>query len=379
MRFIHLSDLHLGKNLNGFSLLEYQKKMLSRIFEEINKNSVEAIVIAGDVFDHSNPSNEAVELFDSFLFESYQRKLPCLIIPGNHDNAQRLSFAKNIFKNSSIHIARPYEGRLEKVMLKDAFGSINFYLLPYLSPYQVRLKNQLPCQSFEEALKIALSGCSLSMNERNVILAHQFVTGAELGGSEQKYLGGSEEISKELFCDFDYVALGHIHKPQHFGRESLRYCGSPMNYSLSEAKFKKKLCIVDMKEKGNISIETPEFESEIKIIELRGSLNELIDENFHTKYDKNAFFHVTLTDSEYQLDASRLIQKVYPLLLEMKYERNRGQIAVDELYRNKENSLSVKALFEDLFKRQHEREMSSDEEKIIDEILEEMREGSNED
>lgn len=379
MRFIHLSDLHLGKNLNGFSLLEYQRKMLNRLFDEIENRKVNAILIAGDVFDHSNPSNDAAKLFSDFLFSCYKKSLPCLIIPGNHDNAQRLCYASDIFKNSSLHIANPYDGKTECVELSDEFGKIRFYLLPYITPYQIRLTHQCPCQSFEEAAAIAISSMEIDKSKRNVLLAHQFVTGAELGGSEQRYLGGSEEISQEVFAPFDYVALGHIHKPQAFSRETVRYSGSPMNYSLSEAKFQKKLCIVDINEKGNINIETPAFSSEIEIIELKGELETLINEKFHSKYDKNAFFHITLTDSEYQLDASRLLQNVYPLLLELKYEKNKGQIAVDELYRDSGSTISVKALFSALFSRQHERELSDEENAIIDEILEEMEENRVED
>lgn len=246
MKFLHLSDLHLGKNLNGFSLYQDQAYILHQVVQIAQNEQIEAVIIAGDIFDKSVPNSQAIQLFDEFLTSWAELNLPVFIISGNHDNAQRVAFGANLFKQNNIFISPVYNGNISPITLEDNFGKINFYLLPFLKPTTVR--NFFPDEeitSYNQAIEVALKNISLNTDERNILIAHQFVTGAYICDSEDIVVGGIDNTDANLFQNFDYVALGHLHTPQTVLRESIRYCGTLLKYSFSEINQEKSLTIVD--------------------------------------------------------------------------------------------------------------------------------------
>ncbi len=235
MKFIHLSDLHLGKRWNEYSLLEDQKYILEEILKIISYEKPDGIIIAGDVYDKSIPSAEAVELFDAFLVQLAELKLSAYIISGNHDSVERLSFGGRIMSASNIYISPSYTGKISPIIKKDEHGTINIYLLPFVKPANIR-KWYPDCvvDSYNDALNIVIKEMQIDTNQRNILIAHQFITGAQRCESETISVGGLDNIDVGVFADFDYVALGHIHSSQNIGSEKVRYCGTPLKYSLSE-------------------------------------------------------------------------------------------------------------------------------------------------
>ena len=237
MKFIHLADLHIGKRVNEFSMIEDQKYILKVILNIIDDEKPDGVLIAGDVYDKSVPSAEAVQLLDDFLCRLAERKLPTYIISGNHDSAERLSFGGRLMDMSGIHLSPVYNGKVEPFTLTDEYGKVNIYMLPFIKPVNVRrFFPDSEIESYTDAIKVAVDSMNVDEKERNIIVTHQFVTGASRSESEEISVGGSDNVDASVFDAFDYVALGHIHGPQKIGRESVRYCGTPLKYSFSEAK-----------------------------------------------------------------------------------------------------------------------------------------------
>ena len=243
MRFIHLSDLHLGKRVNDFSMIDDQRYILGQIIEIIEDEKPQAVLIAGDVYDKPAPSGEAVQLFDDFISELADMGLEVFIISGNHDSAERLSFGSRIMDKRGIHFAGGYDGTTHMFSLDDDFGKVNFYMLPFLKPIHVRAVLESEAEegseapeirTFTDALRCAVERMNIDGSERNVVIAHQFITDAKRSDSEEVSVGGLDNVDAEVFSCFDYTALGHLHGPQFTGSHSIRYCGSPLKYSFSE-------------------------------------------------------------------------------------------------------------------------------------------------
>lgn len=254
MKFIHLSDLHLGKRVNDFSMIEDQRYIITKILQIIDTEQPDAVLIAGDVYDKSVPSVEAVTLLDFFLVRIASRNLDVFIIAGNHDSPERISFGGRLMERSGVHFAPVYGGKAEPVTLRDEFGEVNFYLLPFLKPAVVR--NLFPdrnISTYTDALSAAVDKMEIESTKRNVLVAHQFVTGAVRSDSEEISVGGADNVDVSVFDGFDYVALGHIHRPQQVGVKTVRYCGTPLKYSFSEANQEKSVTVVEMGEKGDIA------------------------------------------------------------------------------------------------------------------------------
>ena len=247
MKLIHLSDLHIGKRVSEISMLDDQRYILSSILSIIDDEKPDAVLIAGDVYDKSIPSTEAVELFDEFLVSLAKRKIRVLIISGNHDSAERLAFGNRLLDSTGIHISPAYQGTVEPVVLSDNAGVVNFWLLPFIKPAHVkRCHPDKNIESYTDACRVAIEKMAIDPAKRNVLLTHQFVTGAATCSSEELSVGGSENVDASVFDAFDYVALGHIHGPQNIGCNRIRYCGTPLKYSISEENHHKSVTVVHL-------------------------------------------------------------------------------------------------------------------------------------
>ena len=256
MKFMHLSDLHLGKRVHEYSMIEDQEYILNQIVQIAADEKVDAVFIAGDIYDKTFPPVEAVTLLDQFLWALAEKEISVWIISGNHDSAERLSFGSRLMEKNEIHIAPVYNGELHTVTMEDEYGPIDISLLPFIKPAQVkRFFPEEEIHTYTDALQTALQG-DAPRNRRRILITHQFVTGASRCESEEPVVGGLDNVDASVFNGFDYVALGHIHSPQNVGRETLRYCGTPLKYSFSEVHQEKSVTIVTMKEKGCISLKT---------------------------------------------------------------------------------------------------------------------------
>lgn len=324
MKILHLSDLHFGKRLNNFSLLEDQIYVNQQIFQLAKNQKIDAVIIAGDIFDKSIPSADAVQLFDDFLNSWAELNLPIFIINGNHDSAERLSFGLNIFSHNNIYISPVYNGEIKSITLKDNYGNINFYLLPFLKPSMVRpFFSDEEIKSHTQALKIALKNLPLNKDERNILIAHQFVTGAVVSDSEEINVGGLDNIDAHIFDDFDYVALGHIHTPQTILRDTIRYCGSLLKYSFSEANQQKSATIIDITTKEQINITTFPIKPLHDMRKIKGSYAELTNRQNYINTNTDDYIFATLTDEEDIPDAINRLRSIYPNIMQLEYDNKR--------------------------------------------------------
>lgn len=324
MKILHLSDFHFGKRLNNFSLLEDQIYVNQQIFQLAKNQKIDAVIIAGDIFDKSIPSADAVQLFDDFLNSWAELNLPVFIISGNHDSAERLSFGLNIFSHNNIYISPVYNGEIKSITLKDNYGNINFYLLPFLKPSMVRpFFPDEEIKSHTQALKIALKNLPLNKDERNILIAHQFVTGAVVSDSEEINVGGLDNIDAHIFDDFDYVALGHIHTPQTILRDTIRYCGSLLKYSFSEANQQKSATIIDITTKEQISITTFPIKPLHDMRKIKGSYAELTNRQNYINTNTDDYIFATLTDEEDIPDAINRLRSIYPNIMQLEYDNKR--------------------------------------------------------
>lgn len=327
MKFFHLSDLHIGKRLNEFSLLDDQDYILKEILRLADEEKPDGVLIAGDVYDKSLPAAEAVTLLDTFLVALSEKKIPVYLISGNHDSAERLAFMSRVLSQSGIHISPVYSGAVTPITVNDAFGAVNLYLLPFVKPANVRAyaeeSERDAIESYTDAIAYAIGQMKLDTKERNILLCHQFVTGAARSDSETVSVGGSDNVAAEVFDDFDYVALGHIHTPQSIGRETLRYSGTPLPYSFSETA-EKSVTVVELLEKGNISVSTRALKPRRKTVTLKGKYEELMAVSYYagTTYRED-FVRVILTDEEDVFDAIGKLRTVYQNVMAVEYDNAR--------------------------------------------------------
>ena len=301
MKLFHLSDLHIGKRVNEFSMIEDQKYILTQILYAADQEKPDGILISGDVYDRTIPTAEAVQVFDAFLTRLSEQKIPAFIISGNHDSAERLAFGSSLMGKSGIYFSKVYDGTVEKIPMQDAYGTVWIYLLPFLRPSTIR--HALPeraeeVRSAADAVRIALEQTKIDEKERNVLLAHQFVTGAKRCDAEELQVGDVDQIPAELFTSFEYVALGHIHSPQKVGRETVRYCGAPLKYSFSEAGQEKSITVVELKEKGSVDLRTIPLKPLHDLRKIRGTYLEVTAKSFYENRDCEDYLQVTLTDEE---------------------------------------------------------------------------------
>ena len=324
MKLMHLSDLHLGKRVNEVSMVEDQRYILDKILETVDAEQPDAVLIAGDVYDRSVPSAEAVELLDGFLSSLSRRGRPVFVISGNHDSPERLAFGSSLMAPAGIHLSPVYGGQVKPVTLEDAYGPVDFYLLPFLKPAHVRrFFPEEQIESYTDALRVAVAQLGMDASRRNVLLTHQFVTGAQTCESEELSVGGTDNVDASVFDGFDYVALGHIHGPQNILSERIRYCGTPLKYSFSECGHKKSVTLVELGEKGSLQVRTVPLVPLRDMRQLRGSYQELTALRNYRDTAVEDYLQITLTDEEDVPEAMARLRVIYPNLMKLTYDNTR--------------------------------------------------------
>lgn len=377
MKLIHLSDIHLGKRVNEFSMLEDQAHILKKILAVVDEEKPNGVLIAGDVYDKSVPSTEAVQLFDDFLVRLAERKLPVFIISGNHDSPERLSFANRLIDAVGIHLAPVYNGVVEPITLSDEYGPVNVYMLPFIKPAHVRgFFPDTEITGYSDAVAAAIGRMNIDKTQRNVLITHQFVTGAQRSDSEELSVGGTDNIGAEVFCDFDYVALGHIHGPQNMDSGRIRYCGSPLKYSFSEAAQQKSVTVAELKEKGALEIHTVPLIPRRDMVELKGSYQQLTLREFYenTTYQED-YTHITLTDEEDIPDAVAKLRTVYHNLMKLDYDNTRTRHSAAISGAENVETRSPIDLFAEFYELQNGLPMSAEQTELVASLIEKIWEG----
>ncbi len=371
MKLLHLGDLHLGKSLGDFDLIRDQEFILDQILEIIDKESVDAVLIAGDVYDKAIPSEAATRLLDSFLSRLSSKKVKTFMISGNHDSDDRLNYGSTLFESNQIYISAIYDGRLNKYELSDGETKVNVYLLPFVKASQV--KHYFPdseIESYEDAVRVILDDADIDTKECNILVAHQFVAGKgedpALGGSESagtQSVGLVEKIGFNRFSDFDYVALGHIHSPQRVGRDEVRYSGSPLKYSLSEVNNEKSVPVITVSGTKEVDIKLVQLKPMRDMRHIKGKMEDLLNKaNVKSPED---FIYATLTDEEIINDAMGIFQQTYPNTVKIDYDnshtREIEQVDISKIAQNR----SFSELIGDFYRLMYSCEISEEEMDIM--------------
>ena len=373
MKFIHLSDLHLGKRVNEFSMIEDQKYILLQTINIIDDEKPDAVIIAGDIYDKSIPSEEAMLLFDDFLLRLSKRNISVFVISGNHDSSVRLSDHSKLVVNQGIYLSPVYDGTLKPVSMEDEYGEINVYMLPFIKPVVVKQYfGDEEILSYTDAVRVAIKHMNVDCNKRNVLVAHQFVLGAATCESEEHIVGGLDSVSSDVFDCFDYVALGHIHGKQYIGRETVRYCGTLLKYSFSEKNHVKSVTVVDIKEKGDIDIREVMLTPKRDLREIKGSYEDITNRKNYEGTNVDDYVHIVLTDEEDVIDAIGKLRTIYPNIMKLSYDNKR----------TRENNVLTEAgaieekspleLFEDFYSMQNNVSMSPWQTDYVKELIEEI-------
>ncbi len=411
MKFLHISDLHIGKRINEFSMLEDQKYILDKILTIAEREQAEGVLLAGDIYDKTVPSAEAVQVFDRFLTGLAKRKIKVFAVSGNHDSPERIAFGAELMKGKGVYLSPVYDGRVAKVALEDTYGKLYVHLLPFVKPATVRHglevqqtlqqersngaepslqrersngaepsvppeggsaaePSKLP-ESYNEAVRAVVERMEVDADQRNILVAHQFVTGASRCESEETAVGGLDNVDADLFDAFDYVALGHIHSPQHVGRDTLRYCGTPLKYSFSEAEQEKSVTVVELREKGQVELRQIPLTPLRDMRRIRGTYMEVMDRNFYQGTNREDYVQITLTDEEDVPDGLQRLRKVYPNLMRLVYDNARTRQsrevgAAEELERKSELEL-----FSDFYVLQNNQTMSAKQMELVRQLIQE--------
>ena len=374
MKFIHLSDLHLGIRVNDFSMSEDQRYILDRILDIIDSEAPDGIIIAGDIYDKSMPPAEAVAMFDDFISSIAERKIKTFIISGNHDSAERIAFGSRIMNAGGIYLSPVYNGDIKPVVMEDEYGSVNIYMLPFVRPSAVRaFYPDDDTDSYSSAVETAVKHMNADFSQRNIIITHQFVTGAVRSDSEDISVGGTDNVSADIFADFDYTALGHIHKPQNIGSERIRYCGTPLKYSFSEAKQDKSVTVIELGKKGDTNVRTVGLIPLRDMTELKGSYEELMKKSFYegTGYTED-YVHITLTDENDIPDAVSKLRLVYHRLMKMDYDnaRTKKQSIIEGMTSARETD--PEKLFGEFFESQNNVPMNDEQAAFVSGIIKDI-------
>lgn len=375
MKWFHLSDLHLGKRLCEVPLLSDQAHILSQILALTAEERPDGVLIAGDVYDKPVPSAEAVGLLDDFLVRLSRQGVPVYLISGNHDSAERLSFGGRLMAAGGVHVAPAYSGQVEPIVLADQYGPVHLYLMPFLKPAHVRrFFPEASIESCTDAVAAVVSAMEIDPAVRSVLVAHQFVAGSVRSASEEVSVGGADNVDVSVFDGFDYVALGHLHSPQRAGRDTVRYCGAPLAYSFPEAEQEKSVTVVELKEKGTVSLRTLPLTPLRRLGELRGTYEELTCRQFYEGTDyQSRYLRVVLTDEEDVVDAAVKLRMVYPGLMQVAYDNHRTQAAgIPELESERRSPLE---LLEEFYEGQNGQPMGAAQRQFARELMEQIWEG----
>ena len=377
MKILHLADLHLGKRVNEFSMLEDQRYILNQILDIVEEEAVEVVMICGDVYDKGIPPVDAIELLDDFLWKLAEKDCRTLMISGNHDSGDRLGFGKHLFQNSNLFIVSQFSGEVEKITIPCGNLPVNFYMLPFVKPVIVNQSLGIHTQSYQECLRYLIEHTKIDPEEMNLLMAHQFVTAGkenpELSDSETSSLGGIDNVDYRIFDPFDYVALGHIHKPQAMGRPQVRYSGSILKYSFSEIRKEKEVVLLHIEENKKMEMSFRKLKPLRDMREIKGTIRQLMEGEIRLGNQED-YMQVTLTDEEEILDAIGKVRTVFPngmqICLENRRYARQQQIRAEEQDILHQDPLQ---LFAEFYKMQNNIELEEEEAEKIKTIFEEVR------
>ncbi len=377
MKLFHLSDLHLGKRVNEYSMLPDQAHILEQILQLAAAEQPTAVLIAGDIYDKTVPPAEAVQLFDDFLCRLVALGIQAFIISGNHDSAERIAFGGRLMEQSGVHVSPVYDGTASPVTLTDEHGPVDFYLLPFIKPAHVRrYYPEAEIASYTDALRVAIEAMNIDPTHRNVLITHQFVTGASRSDSEEISVGGTDNVDASVFTPFDYVALGHIHGPQNvtvaaaanYNAAALaRYCGTPLKYSFSEAGHVKSITVVELAEAA--FIRTLPLTPLHDLREIRGTYMELTDKRNYEGTAVDDYLHITLTDEEDIPDAISKLRVIYPNLMKLDYDNTRTRSVGHVEAEVRVQTLSPLELFAQFYETQNGQPLSEEQQQIAEDLI----------
>ena len=375
MKFLHLSDLHIGKRVYGFSMLEDQSYILSRILEIAALEKPDGVILAGDIYDKAVPSAEAVRLMDEFLTALAREGIRIFMVSGNHDSPERIAFGSELMKKNEVYVSPVYDGKISHITMEDEYGAVTVWLLPFIKPAIVRhVFPEQEIETYQDAVRTVLQHIHIDTAERNILVAHQFVTGAARCESEELFVGGIDNVDASLFDRFDYTALGHIHSPQQIGRPEVCYCGTPLKYSFSEAGQVKTVTVLELYEKGVTKLRRIPLVPLRDMRKLRGSYMEVTNRSFYINSNTEDYLQITLTDEEDIPDGMLKLRAIYPNLMRLEYDNKRTSLDQEiDGGRPKEQKTELE-LFEEFFALQNNRPMSTEQRAYSKKLLEELKE-----
>lgn len=377
MKLFHLSDLHIGKRVNEFSMIEDQKYILKRILDLAEEEKPDGIILAGDIYDKQIPSAEAVQVFDEFITRLAGRAIPVFIISGNHDSAERLAFGGRLLNSRGIYLSPVYDGSVTKIPLKDQYGTVWIHLLPFIRPSTVRhvFENEADLVTdVQTAAETVIRHMEIDLKDRNILVAHQFVTGASRCESEDVQVGGLDNIDAAVFTPFDYTALGHIHSPQNVGTDRVRYCGTPLKYSFSEVDQEKSITVVELEKKGTVRTSLLPLKPLRDMRKLRGTYLELTDRSFYRDMNREDYIQVTLTDEDDVPDGLQKLRVIYPNIMQLLYDNQRTKITQEVDAAQAVEKKTEIELFYEFYELQNNQPMTKQQKDFAEQLIREIKE-----
>ena len=377
MKLFHLSDLHIGKRVNEFSMIEDQKYILKRILDLAEEEKPDGIILAGDIYDKQIPSAEAVQVFDEFITRLAGRAIPVFIISGNHDSAERLAFGGRLLNSRGIYLSPVYDGSVTKIPLKDQYGTVWIHLLPFIRPSTVRhvFENEADLVTdVQTAAETVIRHMEIDLKDRNILVAHQFVTGASRCESEDVQVGGLDNIDAAVFTPFDYTALGHIHSPQNVGTDRVRYCGTPLKYSFSEVDQEKSITVVELEKKGTVRTSLLPLKPLRDMKKLRGTYLELTDRSFYRDMNREDYIQVTLTDEDDVPDGLQKLRVIYPNIMQLLYDNQRTKTTQEVDAAQAVEKKTEIELFCEFYELQNNQPMTKQQKDFAEQLIREIKE-----
>ena len=377
MKLFHLSDLHIGKRVNEFSMIEDQKYILKRILDLAEEEKPDGIILAGDIYDKQIPSAEAVQVFDEFITRLAGRASPVFIISGNHDSAERLAFGGRLLNSRGIYLSPVYDGSVTKIPLKDQYGTVWIHLLPFIRPSTVRhvFENEADLVTdVQTAAETVIRHMEIDLKDRNILVAHQFVTGASRCESEDVQVGGLDNIDAAVFTPFDYTALGHIHSPQNVGTDRVRYCGTPLKYSFSEVGQEKSITVVELEKKGTVRTSLLPLKPLRDMRKLRGTYLELTDRSFYRDMNREDYIQVTLTDEDDVPDGLQKLRVIYPNIMQLLYDNQRTKTTQEVDAAQAVEKKTEMELFYEFYELQNNQPMTKQQKDFAEQLIREIKE-----
>ena len=377
MKLFHLSDLHIGKRVNEFSMIEDQKYILKRILDLADEEKPDGIILAGDIYDKQIPSAEAVQVFDEFITRLAGRAIPVFIISGNHDSAERLAFGGRLLNSRGIYLSPVYDGSVTKIPLKDQYGTVWIHLLPFIRPSTVRhvFENEADLVTdVQTAAETVIRHMEIDLKDRNILVAHQFVTGAFRCESEDVQVGGLDNIDAAVFTPFDYTALGHIHSPQNVGTDRVRYCGTPLKYSFSEVDQEKSITVVELEKKGTVRPSLLPLKPLRDMRKLRGTYLELTDRSFYRDMNREDYIQVTLTDEDDVPDGLQKLRVIYPNIMQLLYDNQRTKTTQEVDAAQAVEKKTEMELFYEFYELQNNQPMTKQQKDFAEQLIREIKE-----